>query len=90
MPTDRPLAIGMERVSLGGMSRSHDPSAPLLCNTIEAAALTAVTGGKSSGDSAERLKLQKQLQEKSQMAKLSSQVADKRHQAAKSIIDNIR
>ena len=72
------------------MSRSHDRSVPLLCNTIEVAALTAVTGGKSAGDSAERLKLQKQLQEKSQTAQLLGQVADKRHQAAKSIIDNIR
>jgi molybdenum-dependent DNA-binding transcriptional regulator ModE len=72
------------------MSHSHDPSVSLLCNTIDAAALTSVTGGKSSGDSAERLKLQKLLQEKSQAAKLVSQVAAKRHQASKAIIDNIR
>jgi hypothetical protein len=72
------------------MSRSHAETGSLLCDTLAAAALTSVTGGKSSGDNAERLKLQKKLQEKSQRAKQASQIADKRHQTAMSIIDNIR
>jgi hypothetical protein len=80
----------MMRVWRGGMAHSHDETGSLRCNTIDAAALTSVTGGKSTGNAAERFKLQKQIEKRSQMFATLRQIADKRHETAKAIIANMR
>lgn len=68
-----------------GMSHSQDEAVTLSCDSVEATALTSVTGGTDAG----KMKLERLIDKRSQMFETLRQTIDRYNQTAKGIIDSI-